>query len=213
MRVSKLYPIVDKDTLDARGIRVSCFAGELARAGVTMLQYRDKRSEPQAVLRCAAAIEAAFAEFPERDCLFILNDRPDLALLAGWRGVHVGQTDMSTCAVRKVMDGESRSLVGLSTHDEEQVRAAQAGCADYVAVGPIFRTSSKANAEPVVGLEGLRRARALTTKPIVAIGGITRENVRSVMEAGADSVAVIGGLFVAGERPGKVAADFLELLG
>ena len=127
--------------------------------------------------------------------------------------MHVGQTDMTTCAVRKVMDGESRSLVGLSTHDEDQVRAAQAGCADYVAVGPIFATSSKANAEPVVGLEGLRRARALTTKPIVAIGGITRENARSVMEAGADSVAVIGGLLVKGERPGKVAADFLELLG
>ena len=120
---------------------------------------------------------------------------------------------MTTCAVRKVMDGASRSLVGLSTHDEEQVRAAQAGCADYVAVGPIFATSSKANAEPVVGLAGLRRARTLTTKPIVAIGGITRENVRSVMDAGADSVAVIGGLFVAGERPGKVAADFLEILG
>jgi thiamine-phosphate pyrophosphorylase len=106
----------------------------------------------------------------------------------------------------------SRTVLGVSTHNGEQVTAADAGCADYVAVGPVFATSSKANAEPVVGLEGVRRARALTTKPIVAIGGITRENARSVMDAGADSVAVIGGLLVKGERPGKVAEDFLWIL-
>jgi thiamine-phosphate pyrophosphorylase len=209
MMLPKLYVIVDKETLDARGIRVSCFAGELARAGVRLVQLRDKRGGPQEVLRGAAAISAAFAEVAE--ARFVLNDRADLAVLAGWGGVHVGHKDMTTCAVRKVL-GKQAQLVGISTHSEEQVAAADAGCCDYVAVGPVFGTKTKVDAEPVVGLEGLRRARALTTKPIVAIGGITRQNVRAVMEAGADSVAVIGGMFAPGERPGKVAGDFLEIL-
>ena len=106
-----------------------------------------------------------------------------------------------------------RGSVGVSTHTEDQVRVADASCADYVAIGPVFATGTKVDADAVVGLEGVRRARALTTKPLVAIGGITRENARSVVEAGADSVAVISGLFVDGESVEKVARDFLELLG
>jgi thiamine-phosphate pyrophosphorylase len=207
-RFPKLYPIVDKATLDARGIRVGCFARELARAGVGVVQYRDKLGSPQDVLRSAGLIAEAFAQ---NECLLILNDRPDLALLAGWHGVHVGHKDMSACAARKVL-GQGQHWVGVSTHCEEQVVSADAGCADYVAVGPVFATGSKADAEPVVGLAGLRMARALTRKPIVAIGGITLENARSVIDAGADSVAVIGGLWVKGRRPGQVAEDFLEIL-
>jgi thiamine-phosphate pyrophosphorylase len=221
MEFPKLYPIIDKATLDARGLRVRCFAGEMARAGVGMVQYRDKVGAPQEVLRCAAEIAGVFAGTGAK---LILNDRADLALLAGWDGVHVGQGDMSPADARKVMGG---GYVGVSTHDEMQVlllrqaqdqdgkikgAAGEVDGVDYIAVGPVFATSSKANAEPVVGLEGVRRARALTSKPIVAIGGITRENARSVMDAGADSVAVIGGLLVKGERPGKVAEDFLEIL-
>ena len=211
MKMPRLYPIVDKETLDRQGMRVGHFVAELARAGVTVLQFRDKTGQPQDVLRCAAMISAAFAE---KDCMLVMNDRADLAVLAGWSGVHVGHTDMSPCAARKVMVGhnDSGAWVGVSTHNPEQVAAAEAGCADYVAIGPVFATGTKRNAEPVVGLEGVRRARALTTKPLVAIGGITLENARSVIDAGADSVAVIGGLFVKGERPGKVAEDFLELL-
>jgi thiamine-phosphate pyrophosphorylase len=208
MEFPKLYAIVDKATLDARGLRVRCFAGEMARAGVGVVQYRDKAGAPQEVLRCAAEIRGVFEGTGSK---LIMNDRADLALLAGWDGVHVGQGDMRACDARTVMGAEAR-WVGVSTHCDEQVVAADAGCADYVAVGPVFATSSKANAEPVVGLEGVRRARALTSKPIVAIGGITRENARSVLDAGADSVAVIGGLLVKGERPGKVAEDFLEIL-
>ncbi len=102
--------------------------------------------------------------------------------------------------------------LGVSTHTEEQVRRAELSCADYVAVGPVFATGTKLDAEPVVGLEGVRRARLLTTKPIVAIGGITRGNARSVFDAGADSVAVIGGLLVEGESVTKVAGDFLDVL-
>ena len=102
--------------------------------------------------------------------------------------------------------------VGVSTHTDEQVRAAELSSADYVAIGPVFATGTKADAEQVVGLEGVRRARALTSKPLVAIGGITRANARSVIDAGADSVAVISGLFGKGENVEKVARDFLELL-
>ena len=106
---------------------------------------------------------------------------------------------------------QSGGIVGVSTHTAEQVLGG--GEADYVAVGPVFATGTKPDAEPVIGLEGVRRARALTGKPIVAIGGITRENARSVVEAGADSVAVISGLLVPGETVEKVARDFLAILG
>jgi thiamine-phosphate diphosphorylase len=131
-------------------------------------------------------------------------------------------------------------MVGVSTHREEQVVAADSdvalqpmsqkrdmghpalqpmsqkrdmghpGGAGYIAIGPVFATATKVDAEPVVGLDGVRRARALTTRPLVAIGGITRENCRSVVEAGADAVAVIGGLFVEGMSVGAVVEDFLQ---
>jgi thiamine-phosphate pyrophosphorylase len=183
------------------------FAREMAQAGVGLLQYRDKVGAPNEVLRAAAEIGA---ELEGRECLLIMNDRADLALLAGW-GVHVGHEDLAPEDARRVL-GVGR-VIGVSTHNEQQMMAADASGADYVAVGPVFATSTKADAEPVVGLEGVRRARALTRKPLVAIGGITRENARSVIDAGADSVAVIGGLLVAGEQPGKIAKDFLDILG
>jgi len=206
MTLPKLYAIADRATLDARGIRVSEFAREMAQAGVGVLQYRDKVGAPNEVLRAAKEIGA---EFAGQDCLLIMNDRADLALLAGW-GVHVGHLDMSPADVRRLLGA---AVIGVSTHNDDQVMKADAGAADYVAIGPVFATSSKADTEPVVGLEGVRRARALTRKPLVAIGGITRENARSVIDAGADSVAVIGGLLVAGERPGKMAKQFLEIVG
>jgi len=205
--LNPLYPIIDKETLIARGVRVDDFARELRDAGVTLLQYRDKSGAPQEILRAAEEIAAVFADV---EATLILNDRADLAVLAGWSGVHVGHLDLPPAAVRRVL-GAGR-VIGVSTHNDEQVRAADAGEADYVAVGPVFATSTKLNAEPVVGLEGVRRARALTAKPIVAIGGITRENARAVIDAGADSVAVIGSLFSDGESSGKVARDFLERL-
>jgi thiamine-phosphate pyrophosphorylase len=207
MTLPKLYPIVDKATLDARGIGFGEFAREMAQAGVGVLQYRDKVGAPNDVLRAAKEIAAEFAEM---DCVLIMNDRPDLALLAGW-GVHVGHEDMSPADVRRIM-GKRACVIGVSTHSDAQVIEADAGEGDYVAVGPVFATSSKGNAEPVVGLEGVRRARALTRKPLVAIGGITRENARRVIDAGADSVAVIGALLATGERPGQIAKDFLEIL-
>lgn len=206
MTLPKLYPIVDKTMLDVRGIGVAEYARTLRDAGVTLLQYRDKSGAPQEVLRAAEEISAVFADV---DATLILNDRADLAALAGW-GVHVGHLDLAPADARRVVG--AGSVIGVSTHNDAQVIAADASEADYIAVGPVFATSTKADAEPVIGLEGIRRARALTSKPLVAIGGITLENERSVIEVGADSVAVIGGLLVKGEQPGKVAGDFLEIL-
>jgi thiamine-phosphate pyrophosphorylase len=180
----------------------------LRLAGVTVVQYRHKVGSPQQVLAGAAVVREVLEG---SGCRLIMNDRADLAVLAGFGGVHVGQGDLSPEDARLVV-GVKR-WVGLSTHTEEQVRAAELSCADYVAVGPVFATGTKVDAEPVIGLEGVRRARALTGKPIVAIGGITRENARSVIEAGADSVAVISGLLREGEPVAKVAGDFLRILG
>ena len=139
-----------------------------------------------------------------------MNDRADLAVLARFDGGHVGQGDLLPEDAHRVVGAER--WVGVSTHTDEQVRAAESTGADYIAIGPAFATGTKADAEQVVGLEGLRRARALTRKPLVAIGGITRANARSVIEAGADSVAVISGLFAEGQTVEQVARDFLQLL-
>jgi thiamine-phosphate pyrophosphorylase len=233
LRFPRLYPIVDEGVLARHGLGVRRFAAELRVAGVQLLQYRNKLGGPQVVLRDAAVIrEVMFGS----GCRLIMNDRADLAVLAEWDGVHVGQGDLSpedakTVVLRTIThpsqehEGWATRLgwgspvvpgsdmwVGVSTHTEEQVRMADASCADYVAVGPVFATGTKLDAEPVIGLEGVRRARVLTKKPIVAIGGITRANARSVIDAGADSVAVISALFVEGETAEKVARDFLEIL-
>jgi thiamine-phosphate pyrophosphorylase len=206
VKLLRLYVIIDRATLDARNLPVTEFASELSDAGVTLLQYRDKVNGPQEILWAAEQISAVFKEV---DATLILNDRADLAALVGW-GVHVGQDDLAPADVRLLIT--PAKVVGLSTHSDDQVILANASDADYIAIGPVFATSTKQNASPIVGLEGVRRARSLTQKPIVAIGGITRENARSVIAAGADSVAVIGGLFLPGESVEKVARDFLEIL-
>ncbi|MEO6982971.1 MAG: thiamine phosphate synthase [Edaphobacter sp.] len=208
LTVPRLYPIVDAGVLSRHGLTVADFARELRAAGVMLLQYRDKAGVTQEVLRAARVIREVFAE---TQCRLILNDRADLAVLAGWHGVHVGQGDLSPEDARRVV-GAGR-WIGTSTHTEGQVRLADAGCADYVAVGPVFATRTKLDAEPAVGLEGVRRARGLTSKPIVAIGGITRENAWSVINAGANSVAVISALLAEGESVSKVARDFIKILG
>jgi thiamine-phosphate pyrophosphorylase len=138
----------------------------------------------------------------------IMNDRADLCLAAGFDGLHVGQDDLIPESARRII-GLVRWL-GVSTHNPEQLAEADKTSADYLAIGPIFVTASKANPDPVVGLEGIRRARELTRKPLVAIGGITRANARSVIEAGADAVAVISDLL---PDPRKSAEEFLRVLG
>jgi len=140
---------------------------------------------------------------------FFVNDRPDVAFLSGAKGVHVGQDDLDVEQARRVVGGER--LVGISTHNLEQFERAAASSADYIAVGPVFGTSSKANPDPVVGLDFIRKVRRLTEKLVVGIGGITLERAASVIEAGADSVAVISGILTAPD-PAQRARQYIEIL-
>lgn len=189
MRLPRLYAIVDVEMLANRRIDLSGFVEELRDAGVTLLQYRDKLGSEEEILRNAKIITEIFRGI---DATLVMNDSPALARLAGWNAVHVGQSDAAIAESRATIS--QSGIVGCSSHTEQQVIAADAAGADYIAIGPVFATSTKQNAEPVVGLEGVRRARALTTRPLVAIGGITLENAASVIDAGADSIAVIGAL-------------------
>ena len=180
------------------------FAEEVGAAGVTLLQYRNKLGSAREVLDHADALRRQLAGSVK----LVMNDRADLCIAADFDGVHVGQEDLSPEGARTVIG--SRRWLGVSTHNSEQLRKADSTSADYLAIGPVFTTSSKENPDPIVGLDGIRAARALTRKPLVAIGGITRDNCESVIEAGADSVAVISDLI--GE-PRKSAQDFLRRLG
>jgi len=168
-----------------------------------LLQYRNKQGDARTMLSHAREIRRAL----EKKVRLIMNDRADLCLAAGFDGVHVGQDDLSPEGARLVVGPER--LVGVSTHNLEQMQEADASPVDYIALGPIFSTTAKQNPDPVVGLEGLRAARAATKKPLVAIGGIARANVASVMEAGADSVAIISDLLAS---PRQAAGEFLRLM-
>ena len=142
--------------------------------------------------------------------MFIVNDRADVALAVDADGVHVGQDDLPVDSAHAIV-GSGR-IVGYSTHDLEQVIEAQRSTADYIAFGPIFSTASKANPDATVGLAGLAEARKATRKPLVAIGGITLENAREVIDAGADSIAIIRGLVGAADIRRRAEA-FLEKVG
>lgn len=198
----RLYAIIDVSFFPDTAALLA-FAGELRAAGVVLFQYRNKSGNARQLLSQARELRRRLA-----GARLIMNDRADLCLAADFDGVHVGQEDLSVDGARRVVG--DKLWVGVSTHIPEQVRAAAATSADYVAVGPVFPTSTKANPDPVIGLEGVRVARSLTGKPLVAIGGITRRNCRSVLEAGADSVAVISDLL---DHPGKSAEEFLRRLG
>jgi thiamine-phosphate pyrophosphorylase len=189
MRLSLFYPILDTDTAARRGIDVVAAADRILEAGARMLQLRHKGFFSREMFQQARQIAALCRE---ADALFVCNDRADIARLLGV-ALHLGQDDLSPSDARRVLgDG---AFIGFSTHNEEQLRAAATQPANYLALGPIFGTSSKLNSDPVVGLDNLRRLRALTARPLVAIGGITRLNAPGVIQAGADSVAVIGDLF------------------
>jgi thiamine-phosphate pyrophosphorylase len=191
--------------LEARGISLGVFAEQLRDAGVRMLQYRHKGGTVEHVLKNAAIISQIFAR---TDALMIMNDSPELAVRAGWKAVHVGQGDAAIEEAKAVLG--AGGIVGSSTHNEEQVRMTDAAAADYVAIGPVFATSTKTDTEPVVGVEGVRMARRLTSRPLVAIGGITAGNAASVIEAGADAVAVIGALLRPGVEPGAAVRELME---
>jgi thiamine-phosphate pyrophosphorylase len=237
MVLPRLYAILDRAYFSGLSELIAA-AKELASAGVKLIQYRNKAGDARVMLEQARELRRIFPKNESQNPHFsqdrgevghpqlfhpnaaksaplgwtthvklIMNDRSDLCLAADFDGVHVGQDDLSPESVRKII-GPARWL-GVSTHNPVQLREADLTSADYLAIGPVFATSSKEKPDPVVGLEGVRRARTLTRKPLVAIGGITRANAASVIEAGADSVAVISDLL---REPGKSAEEFLRIL-
>jgi thiamine-phosphate pyrophosphorylase len=198
----RLYAVVDAAFFSTTE-DVAAFAEELVSGGCTLLQYRNKSGNARVMLEQTRELKKHLGD----SIRLIMNDRADLCLVAEFDGVHVGQEDLSPESVRGII-GPDRWL-GVSTHSPEQVQEADRSSADYIAIGPVFSTASKERPDPVVGLEGVCRARELTRKPLVAIGGITRANAASVIEAGADSVAVISDLL--GE-PRKSAEEFFRVL-
>jgi len=208
MRVPRLYAILDAASfLDGDALFTA--ADRLTAGGVTLLQYRNKSGNARQMLAQARELKRRIGSRMK----LIMNDRADLCLAADFDGLHIGQDDLSAESARRIIGHEFQGKprwLGVSTHNPEQLVEADQTSADYLAIGPVFATSSRANPDPVVGLEGVRRARALTRKPLVAIGGITRSNAKSVIEAGADSVAVISDLL---RDPSKSAEEFLRILG
>jgi thiamine-phosphate pyrophosphorylase len=199
----RLYVILDAALLTVP--ETEC-AQKLVDAGVRLLQYRSKGASARGLFEHSKRLSSLLVP---RGVTFIVNDRADVASAGEATGVHVGQEDLGAEAARAVIGAEK--LLGVSTHNLEQFKSAAATSADYLAVGPVFSTSTKANPDPAVGIELIRRVRPLTDKPIVAIGGITLERAAEVIEAGADSVAVISDILRAPD-PGERARQYIELL-
>jgi thiamine-phosphate pyrophosphorylase len=191
MRLPRVYPIVDTESLAARHLSLETAAAAFLEGGAGILQIRHKAHWTRAIFDSARVIARLCRE---AGATFIVNDRADIAMLLE-AGVHVGQEDLTPRDVRKLVGSEPP--LGYSSHNMQQLCAAGGEPVDYVAFGPVFRTASKQNPDPVVGLDEIRRCRPLLEKPLVAIGGITLDNAPSVLEAGADSLAVIAGLIPA----------------
>ena len=188
----RFYPILDPEIAARHGVDPVRAAEQILGGGAKILQFRHKGFFSREVF---AQLELVAELCRDAGVLFVVNDRADLAAITG-AALHLGQDDLTPAAARKVVGAET--LIGYSTHNECQLRHAAAEPANYLALGPIFGTASKQNPDPIVGTDELRRLRPLTDRPLVAIGGITRTNVQSVLAAGADSVAIIGDLFADG---------------
>ncbi len=197
-----LYVLLDEGLLNMPAAKC---AHLLVSAGVELIQYRAKHSTSREYFATCSNLAETLAT---RDTRFIVNDRPDIAAMVGAGGVHVGQDDLPPADARRIC-GSGR-WVGVSTHNLEQVRAAAKTSADYIAVGPIFSTFTKEKPDAVVGTSFIREARKLTEKPIVAIGGITRDRAAEVYEAGADSIAVVRDLLESHD-PAERAKEFLAI--
>jgi thiamine-phosphate pyrophosphorylase len=186
MEIPAFYPIIDTQVLAQAGLTPVEMARALARAHVSLVQFRHKGVYTREILAQAEEVGKIVRQSGAR---YIINDRADIALMLAADGVHVGQDDLPPANVRKLV-GEGM-ILGFSTHNEQQLRDGDREPVDYLALGPIFGTPSKQNPDPVVGTVELARLRAFTNKPLVAIGGITRANAREVLAAGASSLAII----------------------
>ena len=191
MRLPRLYPILDTASLEAREFPLGSAAAAFLEGGAAILQFRHKGHWSRGVFDQAAEIARLCRN---AGTLFIVDDRADIALLLE-AGLHLGQDDLPPRDARRLLGPDA--VVGFSGHNIAQLRAAEDEPVNYVAFGPVFATLSKRNPDPVTGIETLKACRALVAKPLVAIGGITRETAPAVLAAGADSVAVISGLLPA----------------
>ena len=200
--IPRLYAIIDPTLLTISELEL---AAMLAESGVELVQYRNKTGSSRQFFEISRQLANTLKP---RGVRFMVNDRADIALLSGADGVHVGQDDLGVEDARAIC-GPDR-WVGFSTHALAQVAAADATSADYIAFGPIFPTATKQNPDPVVGTALLRQARALTKKPLVAIGGITLERAAEVYRAGADSLAVIRDL-ISVPNPAVRAREYLDV--
>ena len=194
MLLPRIYPITD-----TRISRLSHAqqVEQLAAGGATLIQLREKAAAPREFYEAALEAMKVARSLGVR---IIINDRVDIAIAVGADGAHVGQDDLPPAQARKLL-GQER-IVGYSTHNLEQALAADSLPVDYIAFGPIFQTMTKENPDPVVGLESLSQIKRHISKPLVAIGGITLERARSVIEAGADSLAIISDLYSTGDIAG-----------
>jgi thiamine-phosphate pyrophosphorylase len=201
VHMPRIYPITDQNLT---GLSHSEQVERLADGGATLIQLRDKTSTSREFFREA---DRALTIARKRGIRIVINDRVDLALSLSADGVHLGQGDLPPEAARRLLG--PKAIIGFSTHNLDQVKKAISQPVDYVALGPIFPTTSKGDSEPVVGLSGLAKVRPLIKVPLVAIGGITLDTAESVFHAGADSLALIGALL---SEPAAIAERLTSFL-
>ncbi len=202
LRETRIYPLTD---LQLSGLSHAEQVVRLSNGGATLIQLREKNLTPREFFKQA---EEASHTARQRGVRIVINDRVDIALALRADGVHLGQEDLPPEAARRLLG--DRAIIGVSTHNVEQARRAARLPVNYLAIGPIFATSSKSNSQPVLGLDGLRNVRdTIGDFPLVAIGGISHENAREVMESGADAIAVISALLA---NPSEVAERTRRLI-
>jgi thiamine-phosphate pyrophosphorylase len=204
--LSGLYIILDPSVCPARPLVDVLTMG--AEAGASLFQYRNKTASMKDAYLEALLLRQAATNAGVR---LIINDRCDLALAVDADGVHLGQDDLPLNLAREIMGPDK--LIGISTHNPDQVREATAGKPDYLGFGPIFKPGSKQDHDPVVGLEGLREIRGLTSLPVFAIGGIHIEQAGAVIQAGANGVAVISAILKAPDISHAVKAFLSQMPG
>jgi thiamine-phosphate pyrophosphorylase len=204
MRLPRLYPIID---LEVTPHSLEFLIGEFASAGLSWVQLRDKKANSRHLFSNAQR----FVELARPHGLTaIVNDRADIARLTGADGLHVGQEDLPVEHARKILGSDK--IIGYSTHNLAQALEAEQSSADYIAIGPVFATTSKANPDPIVTWEELQEIRRQVKKPLVAIGGITSQNAVRLIDLGLDSVAVIRDLVGALDIRAKIS-QFLSVVG
>lgn len=177
---------------------------EAGAAGVTLVQYRNKTGSMKQAYEVAIVLRDIANECA---IVFVVNDRCDLAMAVGADGVHLGQTDLPLTLARNMVGKEM--LIGVSTHNAQQVQKATEDEADYLGFGPIFPTGTKSDHDPVVGIQGMKHIRNLTSLPVFAIGGIVPDSVSELCKAGASGVAVASGILDAADRS-KAITDYLS---